>query len=437
MISGSKRTIAIILFIILTILLVNIAWWLFYWETEKSFEKQLSRRLSSLATLGASHFNPEMVGSLKEGSFPAYDTTLEILDQIKTADDLSEVFIIDVDYNYLATTSLDFDSVYYLSAINGIYIDSALNQFVNLIPVVTDGYQIENIVLKSVFMPLRDSSGFSSVVLGLEADVDYTDVLLDLRKNLYLSTIISVLAGLIFGFFFFIVQRKMMKAEKSLLTAQSQANLGRMVAVVSHEIKNPLMIIRASAERILKNQPENKEAGFVVEETDRLNSILTNYLEFASGKIRLNLQKINLNKLIELIGEKFIPQLAKSKINLTYWHIDNDLYAKADENALRQVIINLVLNGAEAVKDKDEAKVEMVGRKLNGKATIEVIDNGPGVSLKETSQIFEPFFTTKTTGSGLGLFHSRKLVESMNGKISCATIDDGRTGFKVELEIAE
>ncbi len=220
-----------------------------------------------------------------------------------------------------------------------------------------------------------------------------------------------------------------------LLTAQSQANLGRMVAVVSHEIKNPLMIIRASGERIGKNYPDNREAGFIVEETDRLNSILTNYLDAASGKIRLNIQKVDLNKLIESVGEKFIPQLAKDGVNLTYWHFEKDLFAKSDENALRQVIINLVLNGAEAVKETDEPKVEIVGKKQNGKVQIEVIDNGPGISDKEAESIFEPFYTTKTTGSGLGLYHSRKLIESMNGKLACTFIEDSRTAFKIELDI--
>jgi len=133
------------------------------------------------------------------------------------------------------------------------------------------------------------------------------------------------------------IQRKMTLAEESLLATQSQANLGRMVAVVSHEIKNPLMIIRASGERIAKNNPENKEAGFIVEETDRLNNILTNYLDAASGKVLLNLKRIDINGLIESVGDKFIPQLAKDGVNLTFWHFEKDLYTKADENALRQL----------------------------------------------------------------------------------------------------
>ncbi len=157
MISNSKRSMAVILFVTLIIVLVNMAWWLFYIETEKSFEKQLSRRLSSLAVLGAFNFSPDLLILLNDGDISAYSSVLGIIENIQAADDLSEIFIIDADYNYLATTSMETDSTYLLSALNGSYIDSALNQFSDLKPIVTEGYQIEDIVLKSAFMPLIDT----------------------------------------------------------------------------------------------------------------------------------------------------------------------------------------------------------------------------------------------------------------------------------------
>jgi len=207
--------------------------------------------------------------------------------------------------------------------------------------------------------------------------------------------------------------------------------------VVSHEIKNPLMIIRASAERIIKTLGKSQEADFVIEETDRLNNILTGYLDFASGKMILKKDKVNINQLVEKIGDKFIPRLAKDGVNLTYWQVEKNLYANVDINALRQVIINLILNGAEAVKDHDDSKVEIVCRRVNNRAIIEIMDNGSGISVRDAKSIFEPFYTTKTAGSGLGLYHSRRLIEEMGGKIILKTADDGRTDFMISFKIAE
>jgi signal transduction histidine kinase len=256
MIPFRRRSAAVIVFTALIIILVNTAWWLFYAKTEKSFEDQLSHRLASLAHLGAALVKPEMVVSLQDGFLSAYDSTLDVISNIREADSLSEVFIIDPEYSYLATTLIEPDSVYYLAALNREHIDSVFARSwlpagdeSGIRPLVTESYRVGDIVLKSAFAPIYDTAGAVAAVLGVEADVDYSDVLMGLRNNLYLSSVVSVAAGIIFGFFFFLIQRRINATERSLFLSQAQANLGRMVAIVSHELKNPLMIIRASAER--------------------------------------------------------------------------------------------------------------------------------------------------------------------------------------------
>ncbi|UCD93373.1 MAG: hypothetical protein JSU69_06245, partial [Candidatus Zixiibacteriota bacterium] len=155
-----------IVFTALIIILVNIAWWLFYSETENSFEGQLSHRLSSLAHLGSALIKPEIVVSLSDGNLSAYDSTLDIIGSIRDADSLSEVFIIDPDYGYLATTLIEPDSVYYLAALNRIYVDSVFSQGwlasgdeSDILPLVTESYRVGDIYLKSAFAPLYDTAG--------------------------------------------------------------------------------------------------------------------------------------------------------------------------------------------------------------------------------------------------------------------------------------
>ncbi len=421
----------------LLIVIVNLTWWLFYAKTEASFEEQLSRRLGSLAVLGASGFDGETVSALADGYLSAYEKALDQLEQIKASDSLSEVFILGADYNYLVTTSFDEDSIYYLISLNREAIDSAFfNSGENFFSSVTASYRTDDFILKSVFAPLIDSSGETRFVLGIEADVDYADNLLSLRRSLYISTAISIGIGLLFGILFFVIQKRISATEHSLIRSQSQANLGRMVAVVSHEIKNPLMIIRASAESLKKacNKPE---ADFILEEIDRLNQIVSGYLGFASGKLVLKIETIKVSELISDIISKFAPQLSEQNIQLKSVIHKKNILVKADPIALRQVLINLILNAAEAIVDINDPEIIIDVRVELNSASIIVADNGPGIDPKLLENIFEPFYTTKTKGSGLGLFFTRKLMEAMGGAIKIEYEDKKRTKFVLSLLTAD
>lgn len=109
----------------------------------------------------------------------------------------------------------------------------------------------------------------------------------------------------------------------------------------------------------------------------------------------------------------------------------------SDPTALRQVIINLVLNAADAVSDVDGGTIHIRLSKFKNKMRIGIADNGPGIGSKELKNIFEPFFTTKVSGSGLGLFHSRRLIEEMGGKIEAKSEIGGPTNFTLILPVAD
>ncbi|SYZ72135.1 putative Histidine kinase [Candidatus Zixiibacteriota bacterium] len=435
MIPLSRRNLAVIIFTLLLIGFVNIAWWIFYGRTERNYEAQLSRRLTSLAQLGADQFSGSLVQGLVCGDLRAYERTLDLIDHIRDADSLSEVFVIDLKGRYLATTLPNSDSVYYLGSLNRIYIDSAFLEISGR-PVVTASYRAGDIFLKSAFVPLPDTAGTNAALLGLEADIDYTDELHQLKRNLYISSALSAGGGLLFGLFFFFVQRRINASEKALFLSQAQANLGRMVAVVSHEIKNPLMIIRASAERLKKGNGA-PEAAFILEETDRLNNILTGYLDFASGKKNIRIEKIAMSALLSKIVEQFGHRLKSQGVNLLMGDTKEDIFVMADAVALRQVIINLVLNGAEAVKNKENGLIHIESSAREKRGIVEVTDNGSGIDPGTMKDIFEPFFTTRTSGSGLGLYLSKQLITAMRGEISVRSKSGGPTVFMIALPLAD
>ncbi len=435
MFSGSKRLIAIASFIVILIALVNVVWWLYYDRTQSLMDRQLSRRLAAVAHSGTVAIEPEQVEALVQGDLDAYADVTSILDEIRLSDSLSEVFVVAPDYHILASTSLEADSIYFLAELNGQYIDSVLYSLTD-ITVATPSYRTGRVYLKSAFTPLVSSDGLIVAALGVEANVDYFDVLDDLRGNIYYSSLLSILGGLIIGLIFLLFQRHVNRVEQQLYLNQTHSYLGRMVAVVSHEIKNPLMIIRASAERLVKKF-QSDESRFIVEEVDRLNQIVTGYLDFAGAKDRFlendKLEPVNLAEMVENIRRHFQSKYPGHEVRWLDYQIEAGLSMISYPRSLRQVILNLLINGADACLSASKPiEVGVSAQLKNGsRVVIRVIDHGPGISKKDMKKIFTPFYTTKQTGSGLGLYLTKKIVEEMKGVVDIAS----HKGEKTELII--
>lgn len=432
---ASKRFVAIAAFTALLIVLVNLAWWFSYGRTAGLLEDQLARRLRALAITAASAIDPPLIDSLLFDDPSAYLNALRVLEAVKQADSLSEAFIITDNYHYLATTVLESDSTYFLAALNGPYIDSIL--FSNSPPLVTATYNTGGIFLKTAFAPLYDSKGVLSAVLGLEANVDYFDSLGELRQNLYYSTGLSLAGSLLFGLLFLALQRRINLAERQLFLSQTESYLGRMVSVVSHELKNPLMIIRGSAER-LKRKTELEEARYIVEEVDRLNQIVSGYLDFArSGGSLLageSAERFDLVELAHTLKSHLTRTFADQPIEWLEESLPGTLSITGYPRSLRQVILNLLLNGVEACRQAGKpVRVGLALDETSGLVSVSVVDHGPGLSSREIARISDPFYTTKQSGSGLGLYVSRKLIADMGGSLEILSTEGSGSRFVIKL----
>jgi signal transduction histidine kinase len=432
---ASKRFVAIAAFTALLIVLVNLAWWFYYERTAGLLEDQLTRRLRALAITAASAIDPPLIDGLLLDDPLAYLSALRTLEAVKRADSLSEVFIITDNYHYLATTLLESDSTYFLAALNGIYIDSIL--FSEAQPLVTATYHTGGIFLKSAFAPMYDSEGVLSAVLGLEANVDYFDALGELRRNLYYSTGLSLTGSFLFGLLFLALQRRINSAERRLFLTQTESYLGRMVSVVSHELKNPLMIIRGSAERV-KRKTDMEEAGYIIEEIDRLNQIVSGYLDFArSGGTMLageTAETFDLVEMAQTLKSHLTRSFADQPITWQETTFPDSLQFTGYRRSLRQVLLNLLLNGVEACRAADKpARIGLDLRCLDNHVLITVVDHGPGLERKEIARITDPFYTTKQTGSGLGLYVSRKIIADMGGSLEILSTEGSGSRFVIKL----
>ena len=436
MFTGSRKLAYVALFTIIMIALVNLVWWLNYDRTERLMDRQLSRRLSAVSRSGAVSLTSDLVGQLKQDDIGAYAAVTSLLEDIRSSDSLSELFVLDQNYRVLASTSLNVDSVYFLSGLNGKYIDSVLYS-VDDNPVTTPSYRTGDLYLKTSFAPLHDSDGTVVAVLGVEADVDYFDALTDLRRNLYYSTVMSILVGALLGGIFLLFQRKMSDAEQRLFLNETHSYLGRMVAVVSHEIKNPLMIIRASAERIHRKF-SGEESRFIVEEVDRLNRIVTGYLDFAGGRSRFldhdHTETVNLGSLIEGLKKHFPSRYPTAKVHWLPDTTDTSLAILTYPRSLRQVLLNLLINGADACESAGKPiEVGILAHEVSGEVEMKVIDHGSGLTRKEIKRLFTPFYTTKQSGSGLGLFLSKKIIDEMGGTLDITSDKGNGTTVTIKL----
>lgn len=434
MIAGSKRLIAVTLFIIFVIALVNIIWWLYYERTANLLDRQLSRRLAAVATSGGAAIDHDMVEKLTLYDVDAYIQATDILERIRRSDSLAEVFIVDHSYRMLASTSVEADSIYFLAELNGEYIDSVFYSL-NDVAVATPSYQTGQVYLKSAFAPLTDNSGLVAAVIGVEASVDYFDVLTDLKSNIYYSMVLSVVGGLLIGLVFLLLQRRINRTEQQLYLNQTHSYLGRMVAVVSHELKNPLMIIRASAERLAK-KIQGDESQFIVEEVDRLNQIVTGYLDFAGARDRFldndRIEQINLFELVDNIKKHFQSKYPGQEIAWLENGVPSELTIETYPRSLRQVILNILINGADAcLAASKPIKLGVNAVDKGNRVIIGVVDHGPGIGKRELKKIFTPFYTTKQSGSGLGLFLTKKIIEEMGGEVNI----ESRKGEMTELMI--
>ena len=436
MFAGTRKFVTIALFTVLLIGLVNLAWWLHYHRTEQLLEQQLSRRLAAVARIGMMSLTPERVENLRLGDFETFMDISRLLEDIRSADSLSEMFVLDEDYHYLATTLLEPDSLYFLAGLNGRYIDSLLFGLHDQV-VVTPSYQTGRVYLKSAFVPLSGPEGYPVAVLGVEASVDYFDSLADLRRSLWYATVLSVAGGLLLGGLFLLLQQRINRAEQQLYLGQTQTFLGRMVAVVAHELKNPLMIIRASAERLVKKTGAD-EAEYIEEEVDRLNEIVTGYLEFARGDASLLQSEspisFDLGELLGSIREHLTGKYPDTAVTWTAFDAPANLTITGFRRSLRQVLFNLMANGVEACRNAGKP-VELALGATDGSTnvTIEITDHGGGMSRSELKKVFTPFYTTKSTGSGIGLYLSRRLITEMGGRIDLKSRRGEFTTAVIEL----
>ncbi len=214
--------------------------------------------------------------------------------------------------------------------------------------------------------------------------------------------------------------RERKRLEEELLHSERLAALGNMAAHISHEIKNPLIVIGGFARQILKEMSPDSQANreklqIIVDEVKRLEDFLVEVGGYAKIS-EPHLQTGDFNALIQELGQRLQPSLQEGGVQLVM-DLDPNLPAiEFDPAHMRQAVLNVAKNGIEAMAGGGTLTISP--RRRGVEIVVELADTGVGIPAEVLDKIFQPFFSTKDKGSGLGLAITQKIIEAHRGKIA-------------------
>ena len=237
---------------------------------------------------------------------------------------------------------------------------------------------------------------------------------------------------------------RFVEMEETVRRQKQLAAVGSLAAGIAHEIRNPLASLSGSIQVLqsgLDLEDDDKHLmDIVVRETDRLNMIITEFLEYArphtSQKEHIQLTSMLEETMMLLKNSKNFKDDVKIKIDM-----DSQVILKGDAQRLRQVFWNLLINACQAMPRGGEITIS-TGPCSHADADVRwceiiIADTGHGIALEHQDKIFEPFFTTRSGGTGLGLAIVYRIIEDHRGSITVETEEGKGTKFRIRIPLAD
>jgi two-component system sensor kinase FixL len=224
--------------------------------------------------------------------------------------------------------------------------------------------------------------------------------------------------------------------QERIIRSERLAALGQVVAEISHEIKNPLMMIGGFAKQLLKRSRDEKSTqklSIIVNEVERLEDLLKELRELYLPRT-LSIEEMSINDLLKEVHELIKDDCEKKRI-FTELSMDRaQATIRGDRAKLKQVFLNLVKNAIEAMEGGGTLSVQSQLRE--DKVEIAIKDSGSGIPKENLKKIFSPFFTTKKHGTGLGLSISKSIIEELPGGSLAVESKGGKgTVFRISLPV--
>jgi len=219
---------------------------------------------------------------------------------------------------------------------------------------------------------------------------------------------------------------------------------GELAGIVAHEIRTPLNALSITVQmvqRLLRrNRDEDRPRTLELTDTlrgeiQRINVLLEDYLQVLRRPRKKKEDAFSLDSVVEDAVRFVSPSAANSKIDVVCSSSHLAPRVRGDEDRLRQVLLNLLLNAIQAMPDGGKIRISMVHDKQN--VNVSISDSGDGISPENLQRVFEPFVTTKQKGTGLGLAICERLMREMGGKISAHSQPGEGATFVLSLPCAD
>jgi signal transduction histidine kinase len=226
--------------------------------------------------------------------------------------------------------------------------------------------------------------------------------------------------------------------QHELVRREKLASVGQLLAALAHDLRNPLGVIRSSAQLILEKRQEEavKEevARYIMEEVDKLSHRINDFLRYARQKPP-DLRTIAVEDVARSALWQWQAQGGMERLRVETRFGSNLPPVRVDPEQVKEALVNLLTNAREAMPAG--GRITLMTRKgENGLVEIEVKDTGQGIAAMHLPRIFEPFFTTKEYGTGLGLTNVKRLVEDNGGILTVTSAEGAGSSFITRFPVA-
>ncbi len=420
----------------LILAVVNLANWRMYAGMRATLDAELGERLKAIASAAAQPVDPGYIEEIQHDPGSALGAFV-VLDQFERfRDDLNvtNLLLLDREGRCLVDlggtvpplvthplSALHADA--FAAARGGITATSAL-------------YASLGERYKNGYAPVRDLNGAVVGVVGVEAGAGFFDGLRRVGRTVLVANAASAVAILLLGAIFYRLLRAQARLDEALRRTETLSLMGEMAASVAHEIKNPLGIIRATAERIRRRHGTGEEIfDYIPEEVDRLDAILGTYLDFARrGGAAVAEGHCDVSQVVasvlRLVGRDLVA--AGIRVNEA---IEGPLPAALPATSLQQVLLNLVLNARRAMPDG--GAISISGRRAGRMVRVDVKDTGVGIAPDDIEKVFHPFYSGEDGGSGLGLAIVQRVIAESRGRIEVESERGEGTVFTLWIPAAD